>query len=139
MTSSMTMHVSGHLAITKDLLTDIADTCGLEFNADDPGEFAGKVERVFTATKAHATHVASVCAKYLDRYLLRYSATAAMYQFLSDGTPAADIELLFGQPSPKLLKQFTPHLNKLRADLKLKGVVLPPSVVSVEDIRYKAG
>ncbi len=122
---------------TTDVLSDIAETFGLEFNADDLGDFPGKVERVFTATKAHATHVASVCAKELDRYLIQHRVMVTMYRMLREGTPATQVEYAFKQPKPELLKKYTPHLNKIRADFKRKGVVLPPSAVSVDDLRYK--
>ncbi len=133
-------YVNDQLEKTKAVLSDIAETVGLEeFNADEPGDLAGNVERVLTAAKTHTTHVASVCAGMLDRYMLRLGVKATMYQMLRKGRTAPQIDRFFEEPSVELLNEFMPHLIKMRADLKKKGVVLPPSVVTVDDLRHKDG
>jgi len=122
----------------KSMLDEIAEIFEIgEFDESVPDDFVRDLERVFSDAKAHAAYVATECAQALDKCILHHCMAATMFEMVRRGEPLKLVEQLYQEPRPYLHQEHADRLEQFRAEFERKGIDLPPTLLTDEDLRYK--
>jgi hypothetical protein len=93
------------------------------------------IDQMFREAEERANHVAAVCARVLDRQTVQRLLLQIKLNMLRNGdVPLATIDSYFENSPQDAFDKFGEVLEKMRSSLAAKGVVLPPTELTRDDL-----
>ena len=106
------------------------------FDPETPDTFLDAIEQLFQKAQGQARHVAAVCARVLDRRTVEWLSSQTKISVLRNGKVSlATIDSYFANPPQDLFDKCYRGLEKMRSTLAANGVVLPPTELTLDDLR----
>jgi uncharacterized coiled-coil DUF342 family protein len=105
------------------------------FDPETPDKFLQAIDQMFREAEERANHVAAVCARILDRQTVQRLLLQIKLNMLRNGdVPLATIDSYFENSPQDAFDKFGEVLEKMRSSLAAKGVVLPPTELTRDDL-----
>ncbi|MCB9756725.1 MAG: hypothetical protein H6713_42955 [Myxococcales bacterium] len=106
------------------------------FDPETPDKFLDSIDRLFQEAQGQASHVAAECARILDRRTVQWLLFKTKRDLLRKrDLSLAEIDSYFENHPQDVFENFGLVLEKTRSDLAAKGVVLPPTELTLDDLR----
>ncbi|MEZ4379702.1 MAG: hypothetical protein R3A79_00020 [Nannocystaceae bacterium] len=105
------------------------------FDPEAPHEFSQAFDKALRDAEEQSRHVTVECARVLDRRSIEWLKYLTTIHVLREGALSlVEIDRFFENPPPKLFDECFEALEKIRSRLSAKGVELPPTEMTRDDI-----
>ena len=129
--------VCGDTTILRRALDGVQEIFDVDrFDPETPDKFLDSIDRLFQEAQGQASHFAAECARILDRRTVQWLLFKTKRDLLSkQKLSLAEIDSYFENHPQDVFENFGLVLEKTRSDLAAKGVVLPPTELTLDDLR----